>query len=34
MLLHTSVPPIRLRKRTSKLQTFETNYPARIVHRG
>lgn len=31
MLLQTSVPPIRLCKRTSKLQTFETNYRARAV---
>lgn len=31
MLLKTSVPQRRFQKRTPKLQTFETNYPARTV---
>jgi hypothetical protein len=32
MLLKTSVPQAGFRTTTPKLQTFETNYPARTVH--
>jgi hypothetical protein len=34
MLLQMSVPPIRVPNRTTMLQTFETNYPARAIPIG